>query len=233
MTPPFPAPDLVLFDIDGTLLATDDFWLGVGKQAVTTVFARHEIDQPLPPDHRFLDAIGLPMDRFWQHVLPKGLHGLVGDIEAECQPLEQAAFARGHGALYPGARSLLDDLHRAGIRLGLASNCGISYLSGFIEAFGLRPILAGARCVDSPGIYSKADMIADIRLSTVSEHSIMVGDRAGDREAARAHRVPFVLFAGGFFATPPVDGDTVVRSYAELREILLPGSTDGAEERRD
>ncbi len=223
MSPSFPPPETVIFDIDGTLLATDAFWLDIGKKAVTRVFERRGIESAIPPDHRFLDAIGLPMNRFWQHVLPESRHHLADEIETECAPLEQAAFARGLGALYPGARELMVDLHKAGKSVALASNCGISYLSGFMDSFDLRPILAMARCVDSPGIGSKADMVGDILLQTGASNGIMVGDRAGDRSAAQAHGVPFVLFAGGFFATEPMPDDTVVTSYAELREMLLPG----------
>jgi phosphoglycolate phosphatase-like HAD superfamily hydrolase len=222
VTSKLPDPDLVVFDIDGTLLATDDFWLGVGKSAVATVYARHGIDRRLPPDRRFLDAIGLPMDEFWLGVLPRDLHHLADEIESECQPLEEAAFAKGLGALYPGARALLVDLHAAGKAVALASNCGRRYLAGFIDAFDLGPILAAARCVDSPGIGSKADMLRDIRLVTGAGATLMVGDRSGDREAARENGVPFVLFAGGFYATPPEPTDVVIASYAELRELLLP-----------
>ena len=217
---------LVIFDIDGTLLATDRFWLDVGRRAVRTVLVRHGIDQPLPADDRFLGAIGLPMDQFWLHVLPKDLHHVAGEIEGEAQELEEVAFADGLGAMYPGARGFLDDLHADGRTLALASNCGRRYLEAFVKAFRLGPILAGAYCVDSPGIGSKADMVGAILAETRTGalDSVMVGDRDSDRAAARAHAVPFVLFAGGFFATPSENGDAVVTSFAELRGLLLPGS---------
>jgi len=215
---------LVIFDIDGTLLATDRFWLDVGRRAVSTVLARHGIERPLPAADRFLGAIGMPMDRFWLHVLPEDLHHVAGEIEGEAQELEEVAFADGLGAMYPGARGLLDDLHAAGRTLALASNCGKRYLGAFVKAFRLGPILAAAYCVDSPGIRTKADMVGSIlaETGTAAPDSVMVGDRDSDREAARAHGVPFVLFGGGFFATPSENGDAVVRSFVELRGLLLP-----------
>ncbi|MCA9750678.1 MAG: HAD family hydrolase [Gemmatimonadetes bacterium] len=216
--------ELVIFDIDGTLLATDRFWLDLGKRAVATVFARHGIDRAVPEDVQFLGAIGLPMDRFWQFVLPEDLHGLAAEIEGEAQDLEEVAFGEGVGAMYPGARRLMDDLHAAGRQLALASNCGRRYLAGFVQAFHLDPILAGAYCVDTPGIGSKADMVGAILRETgiFPTRAVMVGDRDSDREAARAHGVPFVLFAGGFFSTPSENGDRIVRDYGELRALLLP-----------
>lgn len=218
------ATRLIIFDIDGTLLATNEFWLDVGRRAVTTIYGRHGIHERLPETDRFLGAIGLPMDKFWQYVLPEEHHGLVAEIEAEAQDLEEAAFAQGLGALYPGAPDLLRDLHAAGRTLALASNCGRRYLEAFIRAFDLAEILAESRCVDSPGIYSKTDMIADIQKCTGVEPAVMIGDRVNDRTAAQANGVPFVLFRGGFGSTEPVVDDTVVSTYAELRALLLPGS---------
>jgi phosphoglycolate phosphatase-like HAD superfamily hydrolase len=49
----------------------------------------------------------------------------------------------------------------------------------------------------------------------------MIGDRDADRQAARAHRLPFVLFTGGFAETPRADREWVARDYVELRALLL------------
>jgi phosphoglycolate phosphatase-like HAD superfamily hydrolase len=214
--------DLAVFDIDGTLLATDVFWLSIGRRGVSEVYARHGIERAIPPDSTFLGAIGLAMRDFWKYVLPEDLHSLVEEVEQECQELEKAAFAGGLGAMYPGARGLLGDLHTAGLEVALASNCGRRYLEGFIEAFDLGPILAAARCVDSPGMRSKADMVRDILADTGASRPVMVGDRDGDRQAALANRIPFVLFTGGFLATRPRPGDRVARNYEEVRRFLLP-----------
>ncbi|MGH2570558.1 MAG: HAD family hydrolase [bacterium] len=215
-------PELVVFDIDGTLLATDAFWLDIGRRAVLHVYRLRGFEGELPDDRRFLEAIGLPMPEFWRFVLPEEMHPFEAEVEARAQELEQAAFRQGHGAMYPGARELLGDLHAAGTRLALASNCGRRYLEGFLDAFELRAIVEEWRCVDSPGISSKADMVRDILRATGARDAVMVGDRANDRESAAANGVPFILFAGGFLGTEPRDGEPVAKSYAELRELLLP-----------
>ena len=213
---------LVVFDIDGTLLATDTFWLDVGRRAVASVYARHEIVRDLPADARFLDAIGMPMEAFWDHVLPEDLRALGAEVEGAAEDLEEAAFAKGLGAMYPGARRLLEDLHGAGRSIGLASNCSGRYLDAFVRSFSLGPWIAAARCADHPGIASKGDMLKEIIAETGEKRAVMIGDRDSDREGARAASLPFVLFAGGFARTAVSDGERVVRNYEELRALLLP-----------
>lgn len=214
-------PELVIFDIDGTLLATDEFWLDIGRSAVEKVCRRHRAAPVRPPVERFLHAMGLPMRAFWEHVLPADLHPWIDEVEAEAQELEQVAFAAGLGAMYPGARRLLDDLHAAGARLALASNCGRRYLEGFVRSFDLGGIVEVARCADSPGVRSKTDMVAEILQWTGTRDAVLVGDREGDREAARANRIPFILFTGGFGPAPSLNGDRVAQTFDELRAMLL------------
>ena len=213
---------LVVFDIDGTLLATDAFWLDVGRRAVAAVYARHGVTRALPEDSRFLDAIGLPMDLFWDHVLPGDLRRLGAEVETEAESLEEGAFASGLGALYPGARRLVEDLHAAQRKVALASNCSKRYLRAFLDAFELGPLMDSAKCADDPGIRSKGDMLAEIFLETGERTAVMIGDRDSDRQGAVAHGIPFVLFTGGFSGTSAVAGDHVAADYAALRELLLP-----------
>ncbi len=213
----------VLFDIDGTLLATDAFWLDVGRRGVRTVYARHGVERELPDDRRFLEAIGKPMHEFWEHVLPPDLRHFGDEVEAECEELEEAAFLAGKGAFYPGARALLDELRAAGVLLGLASNCSRRYLESFVGAFGLESVIDEARCAESPGIRSKAGMIEQILATFGTRDAVMIGDRESDREAAASNRVPFILYTGGFGGTIPLSGERTANDYASLREMLLAG----------
>lgn len=214
-------PDLVIFDIDGTLLATDAFWLEIGRSAVAAVYSRHGVERELPDARRFLAAIGLPLPDFWEAILPPDLYYLLDEVETEAEELADAAFATGHGALYPGARSLLEELARAGARLALASNCGRRYLDSFQSAFGLGELVAEARCQDSAGVGSKDDMVADILATVGTRDAVLVGDRDSDRQAARANGIPFILFTGGFGGEEPRTGDHVARDYGEIRRYLL------------
>lgn len=220
MSAPLANVPLIVFDIDGTLLATDAFWLDVGRRAVGAVYARHGVTRPLPQDRRFLDAIGLPMDMFWDHVLPPDLRHLGVEVETEAESLEEGAFASGLGALYPGARRLLESLHASGRRIALASNCSRRYLHAFIDAFALAPLLSAAKCADDPGIRSKGDMLAEIFAETGTRNAVMVGDRESDRAGALAHKIPFILFTGGFAGTSPLEDDHVAQDYATVRSML-------------
>jgi phosphoglycolate phosphatase-like HAD superfamily hydrolase len=223
-----PRPDLAIFDIDGTLLATDAFWLELGLGAVRAVYDRHGLDRALPSTDRFLDAIGLPIPAFWHAILPEDLRRLTDEIEAEAQELEEAAFAKGHGAMYPGARQLLTELAERGVRLGLASNCGRRYLESFLASFALEPLITEARCLDSPGVTVKADMVADILACADTRNAVMIGDRSSDREAARANGIPFVLFTGGFGEARPEPSDHVAADYGAVRALLLGEAAGGS-----
>jgi phosphoglycolate phosphatase-like HAD superfamily hydrolase len=216
----------VIFDIDGTLLATDAFWLDVGRRGVTTVYSRHQVRRALPEDHLFLEAIGRPMKEFWEHVLPPDLHHLGDEVEAECEELEEAAFAAGKGAFYPGARALLQELDAAGTYLGVASNCSRRYLDSFLSAFRLQPVIDEARCAESPGIRNKGQMIAEILAIFQTRDAAMIGDRDSDRQAAAVNRIPFILFTGGFGGTIPLHGETTAKDYAEVRQLLFNPSND-------
>ncbi len=212
--------DAVLFDIDGTLLATDAFWLEVGRRGVGDVYARHGIERALPADRLFLEAIGKPMTEFWEHVLPKELHHLGDEVEAACEAMEEAAFRAGKGAFYPGARQLMDDLRAGGVRLALASNCSRRYLESFLAAFELDGLIDQALCAESPGIRSKGDMIREILGNFGTRNAVMIGDRESDREAAAQNRIPFILFTGGFGGTLPLSGERAAGDYREVRRAL-------------
>jgi phosphoglycolate phosphatase-like HAD superfamily hydrolase len=216
-----PRYDLAIFDVDGTLLATDAFWLDIGVAAVAKVFRRHGVDDAPPPPARLLEAMGLPMRAFWDYVLPASRRALGPEIESEAQDLERVAFAAGHGAMYPGARDLLAELAESGMAVALASNCSRRYLDGFVDAFRLRGVVSSAYCAESAGVGSKADMVREILGEAQARRPVMIGDRSGDRDAAAANRVPFVLFTGGFGATPCAAGDLVARDYDEVRALLL------------
>jgi HAD superfamily hydrolase (TIGR01549 family) len=214
------AYEAVLFDIDGTLLATDAFWLDVGRRGVRTVYLRYGIVRGLPENRRFLEAIGKPMVEFWTHVLPEDLHHLGAEVEAECEELEEAAFLEGKGAFYPGARALLDELNAAGVRVGLASNCSRRYLESFMSAFRLAGVIHEARCAESPGIRSKGDMVREILGNFGTRNAVMIGDRESDREAAASNGIPFILYTGGFGETAPRPGDRLAKDYDEVRRSL-------------
>lgn len=211
----------MIFDIDGTLLATDAFWLDVGRRGVRTVYLRHGINRALPENRFFLEAIGKPMKEFWEFVLPPDLHSLGDEIEAECEELEEAAFLAGKGAFYPGARALLEELHAQGVQVALASNCSRRYLESFIGTFQIQPILSAAYCAESPGIRSKGDMVTRILQEMGTREAIMIGDRESDRQAAKANDIPFLLFTGGFGGTPAADEDLLADDYTAVRRQLL------------
>ena len=217
-----PAPlcfDAVLFDLDGTLVATDRFWIEAAERGARRAFRARGLARALPSAQQWLSLVGLPLD--------VGFRGLFPDLAEEERRAgmqacveEPAAWVQRDGApALPGAREVVRGLHARGLALGIASNCQQSYLEHMLDGLGLRHFVRGAYCRESGGIGSKGDMVARLLADFGTRSAVVVGDRASDRDAAWENGIPHVHCAFGF-----AQGDEAVAAEGRIGALaeLVP-----------
>jgi len=192
--------DAVLFDLDGTLVATDAFWPVAADRGCREAFRRLGIERALPTPAEWMSMVGLPLARGFDAVFGDLAPTVRAQVHDHVVAAEHEALAAGGAALYPDVPDVLATLRAAGCRLGIASNCGQGYLDAMLgsDGPGLGRWIDEARCLDSPGVHDKADMVADLALTFDTRSVVMVGDRDGDRAAAHANGFPHVHLRHGF-----------------------------------
>ena len=188
--------DAVLFDLDGTLVATERFWPDAARVATRRFFDARGIERAIPGAAEWMDMVGLPLAESFDRTFADLDEGTRADLMAACVEEEHALLGRGQAALLPGVVETLDALKAAGLRLGIASNCSDRYLELMLTRIGLDRWIEEARCLDSYGVRDKADMIQDLLLTFDTRSAVMVGDRLGDAEAAHANGLPHVHLEG-------------------------------------
>lgn len=213
--------DAVVFDLDGTLVATDRFWLQAARAGARRAFAELGIDREPPTAEQWMSLVGLPIDAGFDRLFPDLSPAARARVREACGE-EEARMLRGGGAVaMPEALGVLRRLAADGVRIGLASNCGRDYLEHMQDALGLRPLVEGARCLDSPGIADKGDMVASLLEAFATRSAVMVGDRAGDRDAAWENGIPHVHCAFGFApAGETVEAEARIGELADLADVL-------------
>ena len=190
--------DAVIFDLDGTLVATDRFWVRAARAGAKKAFAELGLERELPLAGEWMSMVGYPLQQGFENVFP--------DLKAEdrtlvlerCVEEENRALKSGGAALLPDALEVIRELAESGVRLGVASNCGQYYLDSMLDSLSLRKWIEEPRCLDSPGVHRKADMIADILDRFETRSGVMVGDRASDRDAAWENGLPHIHLNSGF-----------------------------------
>lgn len=200
--------EAVVFDLDGTLVATDQFWVPAARAATRRVFRERGIERPEPSAEEWMQLVGHPMRIGLRIVVPDLGAADLAALEAACVEEEERAMSSHGIQLLPGAEGMLADLKARGLQLGIASNCGGGYLKRVLAELGLGRWIDEARCLDSPGIHNKADMVEDLLLCFGTRRAIMVGDREGDMAAGRAHGLATLAYTGAF-------GDSAERMGAD------------------
>lgn len=210
-------PQLVIFDLDGTL--TDS------AQGIVSSF-RHalgEIGAQIPDGDLAARIVGPPMHHTLQEMG-------IPDPDAAIAAYRADYTTRGWAMnrLFDGIPQLLADLRAAGIRLAVATSKAEPTARRILSHFGLDEyfeVIAGA----SPdGVRAlKADVMAHAlaQLQPLPERVVMVGDRAHDVEGAAAHGIGTVVVDWGYgrsdFADPaPVAPRAHVATVGALREVL-------------
>jgi phosphoglycolate phosphatase-like HAD superfamily hydrolase len=188
--------DVVLFDLDGTLVSTELFWVDAARAGARRAFEELGLERTLPSDEDWLSMVGLPLDKGFDNVFPDLDPAQRKLLMARCVEEEERALHAGSAALMPGARELLAELRARGVRMGIASNCGRGYLETMLSGLGLSEFVSEARCLDSPGVRDKGDMLADLLATFGTRSAVMVGDRSGDALAAQRNALPHVHLEG-------------------------------------
>lgn len=207
-----PAPRLLIFDLDGTLI---DSRRDIAT-AMNLIRARHGLPAlPVETVSRYVgDGVRMLVER--------SLAGVAVDIDEAVE--QQKALYRQHlhdeTTLYPGVRDGLRALSRAGHRLALATNKEHVACELILVHFGLRPLFTAGVLGGGMGVRLKPDPEMIQRLmrdnAAGAGDTWMVGDHATDIRAARAAGVGSVFLESGIGR---VGDDAPTLAYADFAEF--------------
>jgi phosphoglycolate phosphatase len=211
-------PQLVLFDLDGTL--TDS------AQGIVSSF-RHALSEvgAVAPDGDLAGRIvGPPM----HHTLSE--MGLGQHAAAAIAAYRADYTTRGWAMnrLFDGIAELLADLQAAGVRLAVATSKAEPTARRILTHFGLDghfEVIAGASVDGVRATKSEVVAHALAQLHPLPDRVLMVGDRSHDVEGAAEHGIDTVVVGWGYGRADFDDPEAVralahVSSIGDLREVL-------------
>lgn len=215
--------DLVIFDLDGTLLNT------IGDLAASVDYVMRSRNLPEHSDAEYRQMVGGGIKRLVERALPAELAANEAYVE-ECVTQFRRYYVDNidrHTVPYEGMPELLRALRRRGVKLAVASNKfqhGTDRLVvkffGDIDFVAIEGNREGAPLKPDPAIVNNILKLADVDMS----RAVMVGDSGIDIRTAAAANIDSVGVAWGFrFADELYEAGAtkVVTTVEELSEILL------------
>ena len=215
--------DLVIFDLDGTLLNT------IGDLAASVDYVMRSRNLPEHSDAEYRQMVGGGIKRLVERALPASLAANEAYVE-ECVAQFRRYYVENidrHTHPYEGMPALLHRLQRCGVKVAVASNKFqhgterlVAKFFSDIEFVAIEGNRDGAPLKPDPQMVRNIMAIADVP----AERTIMVGDSGIDIRTAAAAGIASVGVAWGFrFAEELYDaGATKVAStISELEEILF------------
>jgi phosphoglycolate phosphatase len=212
-----PAPQLVVFDLDGTLTDSAE---GI---VASFLHALSHVGAAVPEGDLAAQIIGPPMDDTFR-AMELGEHA---DAAIAAFRAEYGARGWAMNALFDGIAQLLADLRAAGVRLAVATSKLEPTARRILAHFELEQyfeVVAGASPDGSRKTKEEVLAHALAQLRPLPERVVMVGDRSHDVDGAAAHGIDAVVVGWGYGKADFVDGGapaaTHVGTIGELRRTL-------------
>ena len=206
----------VLFDIDGTLVDSNDYHVRAWDVAFSEVDTHFD-------DQAIHDQIG------------KGTDNLVPTLLPGSSEEQQQAIGDRHGAVFksryldevkpfPGARDLLLRVHAAGHQVVLASSASQEELDHYLDLLDVRDIVSKTTTADdvkntkpAPDIFATAlEKIAPVQ----ADEAIVVGDTPYDCDAARKCGIRAVAVRSGKFPDDALREAGAATIYDDVAQLL-------------
>ena len=217
--------DIVIFDLDGTLLNT------IGDLAASVDYVMRSRNLPEHTDAEYRQMVGGGIKRLVERALPKELaadEAYVEDCVAQFRRYYVDNIDR-HTTPYEGMPELLSELRQRGVMVAVASNKFQHGTLRLIEKFfpdidflAVEGNRDGAPLKPNPMILN--NIMA--KASCPKARAVMVGDSAIDIHTAEAAGIASIGVAWGFRYAEELreaGATRVVSRVEELRDVLLYG----------
>ena len=212
---------LVVFDVDGTLVDSQDLIAAAQREA----FAAHGLEPP--SRQRSLSIVGLSLPEAFTALV--GAHGPVESLAAAYKE----AFGRlrtdpaYREPLFPGAAELIADLARQdGVALGIATGKSRRGVERLIERHRWNRVFATIQTADDAPSKPDPAMLrqAMSEVGAAPGDTLMIGDSTFDMAMAGAAGVTAVGVSWGYHpiaALNEAGAEAIAGSYGDLRKRLV------------
>jgi phosphoglycolate phosphatase-like HAD superfamily hydrolase len=205
----------VLFDIDGTLVDSND------QHVNAWAFAFRDIGRP-----QELDDIGRQIGKAGELLIP----ALAPDLDAEAREALSAAHDRYFKDLYfenvrafPCATDLARRIHRDGRKVVLASSAKSDELDHYAALLGIADILDAATSSEDVETSKPAPDIFAAALERVgcpAEEAIAIGDTIWDVQAAARAGIATIGLTSGVYDETALRDAGAVAVFADVAALL-------------
>jgi phosphoglycolate phosphatase len=210
---------LVIFDVDGTLIDSQNFILAAMRRA----FAHAE--RPAPTDEATLGIVGLSLPQAMEVLVP-GVSGVDRDrlvqlYKDSFRAIRAESGGEAQAPIYPGARDTLERLDGAGYLLSIATGKARRGLDHMLDSHGLGRLFTGTQTADDAPSKPHPGMVLNCLAATGVEgrHAVMVGDTEFDMAMARAAGVRAVGVDWGYHPTERMlrgGAERIIADFAAL-----------------
>lgn len=214
-------PQAMIFDMDGTLFQTETLLLPAYHKLFDILREEGHHEGETPAEELILGCLGMLLEDIWKKVIPDASPAAHNRANELLLQLELEGLSNEAAVLYPEVKETLEELHRRGVRLFVASNGLEDYVKGIAQARGLMPLFEG---VYSAGEHETATKVDLVRL-LLDQHDIkdawMVGDRSSDVEAGKENGQTVIgCRYAGFGEDQELKGsDVVIHSFSQLLKL--------------
>ncbi len=211
----FAGTEMVVFDLDGTLVDTASFAVGAQQRA----FRDLGIAEPSAVAIRA--AFGTSAGDFYASLLAPYDESLAAELHRVAMRRQRETLARGEGRTFAGVPELLDALVTSGRTVGFCSNGSPEYVGLLIETFAFHRYGLWRDVTAMGPERSKMNGIADLMRAARADRAVVVGDRRWDIEAAHALGLPAIACRWGFGSSDELaSADLIVESIEALADAL-------------
>lgn len=208
-------PKAVIFDIDGTLLASND------AHAHSWVDAFSDFGYSVP-FYQLRWLIGMGGDRLLQTLFP-GMSTSEG-IGKVISHRRGSVFLERHAPLLqatPGARDLVERIQRAGLKTVVATSAKARELEVLLDHAGVKDLLTEATTASDVDSSKPAPDVVQSALDKIgvpAREAVMIGDTPYDVDSARRAGVSILCVRTGGWDDDSLEGAAAI--YDDPQDLL-------------